>query len=354
MDGPYSPTVERKGARIPKPRKDWNDDDLKKMQHDASAINMLHCALDASEYNRISECESAKEIWEKLETTYEGTDKVKDSKINQQLRYYELFEMNEGESIGEMKSRFVNIITELKRLGKNFTEEEQVKKILRSLPRSWEAKKTAIEEAHNLKTYKFDELIGSLLTHEISVKNFEEKEKQGRSEDKKQKVVLLKANSFDDEDSDIDEMAMLARKLKKMFKKDRRFHKKKIQDFSKRKEQKKDAETSITCFECHQPGHIKANCPKLKKDRKFKKKAMVATWSDSEDSSSSEDEECTETANICFMAVDAETVEEANSGSSDESEDEAETRATEPQVQSIFMTPSEIHTALFALYQYAK
>ncbi|CAA0827391.1 Unknown protein [Striga hermonthica] len=204
MDGPYSPTVEREGATIAKPRKDWTDANLRKMQHDAAAINMLHCALDASEYNRISGCESAKEIWEKLETTCEGTNKVKESKINQQLRYYELFEMKEGKSI------------------------EQVKKILRSLPRSWEAKKTTIEEAHDLKVYKFDELIGSLLTHEISVRNFEEKEKQGRSEDKRQKAIVLKPDSSEDEDSDIDEMAMLARKLKKMFKKGGRFHKKKI------------------------------------------------------------------------------------------------------------------------------
>ncbi|MQL88715.1 hypothetical protein Taro_021280 [Colocasia esculenta] len=62
------------------------------------------------------------------------------------------------------------------------------------------------------------------------------------------------------------------------------------------------------------PGHIKAECPKLKKDghkkkdnfrrfKKYKKKAMAAAWenssdSDSESSSSSDEEE----ANLAFMA----------------------------------------------------
>ncbi|CAA0827395.1 Unknown protein [Striga hermonthica] len=336
---------------------DWTDADLRKMQYDVAAINMLHCALDAAEYNRISGCESAKEIWEKFETTYEGTDKVKESKINQQLRYYELFEMKEGESIGEMNNRFVNIINKLKRLGKSFTEEEQVKKILRSLPRSWEAKKTAIEEAHDLKSYKFDELIGSLLTHEISVRNFDEKEKQGRSDDKKQKAIVLKADSSEDEGSDEDDMAIVARKLKRMFKKGRRFHNRRYKNFSTKKDLKKDEEPSITCFECHQLGHIRTSCPKLRKDKKFKKKkAMVATSSDSEESessSSSDEEENTETANICFMAHDGEHTEEVSSDTSDESESEAD-RDADPQEQVLSMSTSEMHCALFALYQFAK
>ncbi|GAV57396.1 hypothetical protein CFOL_v3_00933 [Cephalotus follicularis] len=46
------------------------------------------------------------------------------------------------------------------------------------------------------------------------------------------------------------------------------------------------------------------NCPKLKKKKdQVKKKAMIATWSDN-DESSSEDEENEEVANIAFMAME--------------------------------------------------
>ncbi|GAV57141.1 UBN2 domain-containing protein, partial [Cephalotus follicularis] len=51
-------------------------------------------------------------------------------------------------------------------------------------------------------------------------------------------------------------------------------------------------------------GHIRLDCPKLKKTNdKVKRKAMIATWSDSDDSSS-DDEENEEIANIAFMELE--------------------------------------------------
>ncbi|GAV72712.1 zf-CCHC domain-containing protein, partial [Cephalotus follicularis] len=55
------------------------------------------------------------------------------------------------------------------------------------------------------------------------------------------------------------------------------------------------------CFECNKPGHIKVDCPQLKKKKLFKKKALKA-WHLSDDESS--DEEVTEQVeNLCFMAL---------------------------------------------------
>ena len=61
------------------------------------------------------------------------------------MRNYELFEMGDKETIMEMYNRFTRITNELKSLGKPFTIEELVRKILRFLPQSWEAKITAIQ-----------------------------------------------------------------------------------------------------------------------------------------------------------------------------------------------------------------
>ncbi|GAV87646.1 LOW QUALITY PROTEIN: zf-CCHC domain-containing protein/UBN2 domain-containing protein, partial [Cephalotus follicularis] len=55
-----------------------------------------------------------------------------------------------------------------------------------------------------------------------------------------------------------------------------------------------------TCFECNKPGHIKVDCPQLKKKKLFKKKALKA-WHLSDDDSSND--EVTEAANLCFMAL---------------------------------------------------
>ncbi|GAV67220.1 zf-CCHC domain-containing protein, partial [Cephalotus follicularis] len=55
-----------------------------------------------------------------------------------------------------------------------------------------------------------------------------------------------------------------------------------------------------TCFECNKLGHIKVDCPQLKKKKLFKKKALKA-WHLSDDDSSDE-EVIEQVANLCFMA----------------------------------------------------
>ncbi|KAE8715808.1 Basic helix-loop-helix DNA-binding superfamily protein, putative isoform 1 [Hibiscus syriacus] len=74
--------------------------------------------------------------------------------------------MKLDEDIKTMSNRFTSIINELKNFGKIYLNEEMVRKLLTSLPTSWEGKTTAIEEAKDLELYTLDELIGSLLTHE--------------------------------------------------------------------------------------------------------------------------------------------------------------------------------------------
>jgi len=52
--------------------------------------------------------------------------------------------MSDKEIVMEMYTPFTHITNELKLLRKSFTTEELVKKILRFLPQSWEAKVIAI------------------------------------------------------------------------------------------------------------------------------------------------------------------------------------------------------------------
>ncbi|KAI5683327.1 hypothetical protein M9H77_04555 [Catharanthus roseus] len=44
-------------------------------------MNILSCVLDVNEYNRVSVCDSAHDMWKLLEVTYEGTNQVKESKL---------------------------------------------------------------------------------------------------------------------------------------------------------------------------------------------------------------------------------------------------------------------------------
>jgi len=83
------------------------------------------------------------------------------------MRQFELFEMGDYETVMNMYTRFTHITNELKSLEKSFTTEELVRKILKFLPHSWEAKVTAIQEGKDMKKITLDELIGNLQTYEL-------------------------------------------------------------------------------------------------------------------------------------------------------------------------------------------
>ncbi|XP_070004743.1 uncharacterized protein [Nicotiana sylvestris] len=112
--------------------------------------NILVCGIGHDEYNRISACDTAKEIWEALQIAHEGTTQVKQSKIDMLTIEYELFRMKEDESIQDMHTRFTSIMNELHSIGETIPRNKLVRKILSILPSPWESKVNAITEAKDL------------------------------------------------------------------------------------------------------------------------------------------------------------------------------------------------------------
>ncbi|CAM8953474.1 unnamed protein product [Rhodiola kirilowii] len=53
-------------------------------------------------------------------------------------------------------------------------EETLVRKVMRSLPKRYAMKALAVREAHNVKTMRLDELMGSLQTHEMEINEEEQ------------------------------------------------------------------------------------------------------------------------------------------------------------------------------------
>ncbi|GAV65970.1 zf-CCHC domain-containing protein/DUF4219 domain-containing protein/UBN2 domain-containing protein [Cephalotus follicularis] len=311
VNGPRMPTRTIEGVVSPKPENEYNDNDFRMLQLNYKAKHVSFCAVGPNEFNRISSCDSAKEMWDLLEVTYEGTNQVKESKISMLVHEYELFMMKNDECISDMFTRFTTITNSLKNLGKSYSNQELVRKILRCLPKSWTPKVTAIEEAKDLSTLPPEQLLGSLMTHETTMKNHE------NVEVKKKKTIALRALREESESDEDDDIVLISKKFKKFLKsqKGKKAFKKKVsqdEDSSKREEP--------TCFECKKPGHFKNECPYLKKKEKFnkehfkkkneqskKKKAMVATWDDSDPSSSEEEESDEEVVNLALMAMEEDT-----------------------------------------------
>ena len=101
-NGAFVPKKVVDNHEVLKPRAEWTDDDKKKVQHNAKAKNIITSALGYDEYFRISNCKTAKEMWDALQVTHEGTSEVKRSRINTLIHEYELFRMNQGERIQDM------------------------------------------------------------------------------------------------------------------------------------------------------------------------------------------------------------------------------------------------------------
>lgn len=71
-NGPFIPTIAGTGdSLIPKPRSDWSEDDKKKVGYNAKAKNIITSALSADEFFRVSNCKTAKEMWDTLQQTHE-------------------------------------------------------------------------------------------------------------------------------------------------------------------------------------------------------------------------------------------------------------------------------------------
>ena len=230
-----------------------------------------------------------------------------------------MFKMKPNESIVEMFTRFTDVVNGLEGLGKRESEQDSVSKILRCLPPKWNSKTEAIKEAKNLKELPLEELIGSLMTYESKIAR-QEKEMQDESKKKsiqEEKVVEeAKLNNMEDD------ITLITKRMQKFMMKNKFGGKtyNKISNYKKEgpsKEEKENREgvKEVTCYKCKKPSHIKYDCP-LYKVKKEKRRAMMATWSQSEDSPNDESEN--EFANMCFMAFEDQDKVSSDSDSDDD------------------------------------
>ncbi|MQL95840.1 hypothetical protein Taro_028510 [Colocasia esculenta] len=68
--------IEDGDLKITKPKKEWTDEERKNTSLNSKAKSILCCSSSKTEFNRISACKMAKEMWDKLKLTYEGTYKI--------------------------------------------------------------------------------------------------------------------------------------------------------------------------------------------------------------------------------------------------------------------------------------
>ena len=171
---------------------------------------------------------------------------------------FELFHMKPSETIGDTHTRFTDIVNGLKPLGKSFSDFKLINKILKSFPKSWNPKATVIQEANDLNDFPLEELIGSLITYEMSCITQDEYENNFPKNRKYMALRTKECHLSDNSSDDDDDIELLMRKLKKIIK----------QETKDKNELKRN---TITCYECiNQLEHLKSKCPQQKKKKAFK------------------------------------------------------------------------------------
>ncbi|CAM8937130.1 unnamed protein product [Rhodiola kirilowii] len=156
------------GAMVIKPEALWIDADEKASVGNTKAMNAIFSRVDENVFKLIANCEIAKETWDILWTTYEGTDKVQNSRMQMVTTKFEDMIMKEEETITEFNARVLDLSNEAVTLGKPIDEDMMASKVLRSLPHKFAMKVNAIEEMHDISKLKLEDLMGSLRTYEMN------------------------------------------------------------------------------------------------------------------------------------------------------------------------------------------
>ncbi|KAA0036824.1 uncharacterized protein E5676_scaffold110G001920 [Cucumis melo var. makuwa] len=166
MAGYDPPMTTVNGVSVPKPEVDWTDAEEQAFVGNARALNAIFNGVNLNIVKLINYCSIAKEAWKTLEVAYEVSDYNK---------------------------RVLEITNESLLLGEKIPDFKIVRKVLRSLPRKFDIKVTAIEEANDIMTLKLDELFGSLLTFKMTIAD---------RESKKGKGIAFKSTHVDEESGD--------------------------------------------------------------------------------------------------------------------------------------------------------
>ena len=89
---------------------DQDEAKIKAANFNSRALNALFSTVTNEEFKKISSTETTKEAWTILQTTYEGTKAVKDSKLQRLITSFEEIKTEDDESFNEFYAKLKDIV----------------------------------------------------------------------------------------------------------------------------------------------------------------------------------------------------------------------------------------------------
>eukprot|EP00253_Pinus_taeda_P032422 PITA_32422 len=108
-----------------------DQDERKVYVANAKALNSITSGIIDSEFTKVMNCNSGKEVWDKIIGLYDGDSKVKKAKLQTHRRQFESLKMDDEEDIASYFLRVAEVVNSLKGLEENIEESTIVQKVLR-------------------------------------------------------------------------------------------------------------------------------------------------------------------------------------------------------------------------------
>nr|GFC77044.1 hypothetical protein [Tanacetum cinerariifolium] len=135
-----------------------SDKELKQIKADDQGIQTILLGLPEDTYAVVDSCETAQEIWLRVQQIMKGSDIGIQEKKAKLFNEWERFTSNEGESIESYYHRFLKLMNDLKR-NKHFPEKIAINlKFLNNLQPEWSRRVTIIHQTKDLHTADYTQL----------------------------------------------------------------------------------------------------------------------------------------------------------------------------------------------------
>ncbi|KAL8100916.1 hypothetical protein AgCh_032969 [Apium graveolens] len=177
--GPHVPMRAATGNEpsVPKPRHEWSDPDIEQVRKDKKVMNILFNGVDADMFDNIINCKTAKEVWDTIQIICDGTEQVRENKMQLLIQQYEHFHNEESESLTDIFSRFQKLLNALKLHGRVYQTKDSNLKFLRSLPKEWKPMTVSLRNSQDYKEFTLERLYGILKTYELEIEQDERMER---------------------------------------------------------------------------------------------------------------------------------------------------------------------------------
>ena len=151
----------------PKELSEFSDSDKESVALDTNLQLIIVDSMNSDMCHQIVNCSTAKHLWDTIELIMEGTEEVKENRLDILTSQYEAFKSLSGESITQVFERYNKLLNELSIQGKTYPLRETNRKFMLTLPYHVEHKISAIRERDEIHTMSLEKLYGKLRSYEM-------------------------------------------------------------------------------------------------------------------------------------------------------------------------------------------